>query len=439
MLFGWFPITFFLFLHLPPHKAAFASYIGAWLFLPVANISLPVLPDLSKGLSVSLSVIVCVILFDSKKLRQLKFCRYDIPMLIWCLCPIATSMSNNLGLWDGLSSSLGAVVFWGISYIVGRLYINSSVSIQDLAISIIIGGMIYVPLILYEVRMSPELHSYVYGFNQSEWIEHIRYGSWRPKVFMQHGLMVALWMALTTTIAFWLWRSRLLKKLFGLPPIFIVAILITTTILCKSANGIAVLFLGCGFYYVCKITKSTIPLIIFLLLIPGYIGVRSTGAWKGESIKEFALLLFDEERAGSLGARMHQEDVFSKKAWERPILGWGGWKRGFPHDVYGDQMTRGVDALWIVAFSENGYVGIGSLVITILIGPLIILRRYKKKVLTNQEKNSNLVVVMSLVAVLFMLDSLYNGMLNPVYVIISGGLVSICLIKYTKNTAIEFR
>jgi type IV secretory pathway VirB3-like protein len=430
VLLGWFPITFFLFSRLPKHKAVFSSYIGAWLFLPVANISLPLLPDISKGIVVSFSVIVCVILFNSKKLKQLKLCRYDIPMIVWCLCPIATSINNNLGLWDGLSSSLGAIMSWGIPYVVGRLYVNSYESLCDLAVNIIIGGLIYVPLVLYEVRMSPELHSYVYGFHQSEWLEHIRYGSWRPKVFMQHGLMVALWMALTTTIAFWLWRARRLKKIFGIPPLFIVAILATTTILCRSGNGTAVLFIGCGLYYVRKITKSIVPLIIFLLLIPGYIGIRSTGVWEGESLKKLALILFDEERAGSLGARMYQEDVFSKKAWERPIFGWGGWKRGFPVDEYGKQMTRGVDALWVIAFSENGYVGVISLTMAMLIGPFLMLRRYKTKMFKRKEEEAIIFTIpMSLVVTLFMLDSLFNGMLNPIYIIISGGMVSVFIIK----------
>ena len=44
--------------------------------------------------------------------------------------------------------------------------VNTADTLRDLCLSIIIGGVIYLPLCLYEIRMSPQLHSIFYGFLQ---------------------------------------------------------------------------------------------------------------------------------------------------------------------------------------------------------------------------------------------------------------------------------
>ena len=59
----------------------------------------------------------------------------------------------------------------------------------------VLGGLIYVPLCLFEVRMSPQLHNMVYGFAQHSFGQTVRGGGWRPMVFMQHGLAVGLFMS----------------------------------------------------------------------------------------------------------------------------------------------------------------------------------------------------------------------------------------------------
>ncbi len=41
-------------------------------------------------------------------------------MAVWCACPIASSLTNGLGLYDGLSASFGRFVMWGLPYLLGR-------------------------------------------------------------------------------------------------------------------------------------------------------------------------------------------------------------------------------------------------------------------------------------------------------------------------------
>ncbi len=432
-LLSWIPITLILFANFQNHRAAFYSILIGWLFLPQSVIALPGLPDFSKSLAISVSVLFGLIIFDSAKLRELKISKFDIPILIFLLTPIATSLSNGLGLWDGLSSSVGTIMIWGIPYMVGRIYFNELTRASELFHLVIVGGLIYVPFVLFEARMSPKLHDMVYGYTQHSWAQHIRYGGWRPKVFMQHGLMVALWMAITAIAAFWNWRIGLHKKILGLPAFFVFAVLCIATLLCKSGNGLIILVIGCLSYLPFRLMRSTILLILLLLSLPVYMGVRSTATWDGVEALEILSMVVDDERTGSVRARMKQEDHFSEKALERPFLGWGGWKRSFPYNDKGRQMTRGVDALWVIIFGKNGYIGLAGLVLTVMTGSWLILRSYKTRRESLSGNDYDFVIALAVIPVLFMLDCLYNAMISPVYILISGSLVALYLSESVTN------
>ena len=65
----------------------------------------------------------------------------------------------------------------------------------------------------WEVRMSPQLHSSMYGFRPFRFDQAYRWGGYRPSVFMQHGIALGLFMASCTLVAFWLWRSGFPKRI----------------------------------------------------------------------------------------------------------------------------------------------------------------------------------------------------------------------------------
>ncbi len=112
-------------------------------------------------------------------------------MVIWCLCAFASSISNGLGIYDGIAASLVRIVTYGVPYLIGRIYLNNLNGMRQLAIGIFLGGLIYVPFCLLEVAISPQIHRMVYGYHGiREFGQAIRYGGFRPNVFMQHGLSV---------------------------------------------------------------------------------------------------------------------------------------------------------------------------------------------------------------------------------------------------------
>ncbi|NTV97881.1 MAG: hypothetical protein HGA70_01785, partial [Chlorobiaceae bacterium] len=47
-MFGWIPVVILLFKKLEPRLAASVAFVAGWMFLPIAAINLPGLPDYTK-------------------------------------------------------------------------------------------------------------------------------------------------------------------------------------------------------------------------------------------------------------------------------------------------------------------------------------------------------------------------------------------------------
>ena len=422
MLFGWIPLSALFFYLLKPHRAVLFSIIGGWLFLPVIDFDLPGLPTFSKSTSIALGLIIGSFLFRKIKSASFHWKIYDLPVLVFCLSPFFTSLSNKLGFTNGLSDVFSHFLGWGIPYLAGRIHFTSDDKIKDLCFGIIVGGLIYLPLCLYEIRMSPQLSNIFYGFFPHSFLQHIRYGGFRPIVFMKHGLMVSLWMANSTIAAFWLWQNRELMRIKGIPMFLLIVPLTFATVLCKSANGWVALFLGFVGYFILRFLKSLKPFQIFILLIPLYLFLRIFGGLPITDIVELSSGIFDVDRTASLEIRLKQEDLFREKALQRPFLGWGGYGRYWPIDEQtGQSQIKMVDALWTVIFGKFGFIVLSSMVLMILIGPWLTLL-YQSKIPFDSSFFQTAPLALSFIVVLFMLDSLVNAMFNPVYILISGGL-----------------
>ena len=154
-LFGWLPVIMMIFSTTPPRRAVVVCFIGAWLFLPYAGYDLPGIPDYSKRSATSLGVMLATVIYRSDWLFATRLRWFDVPMLVLCSCPMASSLANGLGAYDGLSASFTYVVTWGLAYLIGRVYFTRPEHLRELALGIVAGGLIYVPLCAWEFRMSP--------------------------------------------------------------------------------------------------------------------------------------------------------------------------------------------------------------------------------------------------------------------------------------------
>lgn len=424
-MFGCIVVFLILFASMQPRRAVLASFLGAWLFLPIMVYEVEGLPDYSKLFATCFGIMIAVIIFDFKRLIGFRPKWVDIPMFVWCTVPVASSVVNGLGVYDGLSESLDQIILWGIPYFLGRIYFTDWKHLKDLAVAIIISGVVYAPLVLFEMRMSPQLHNVVYGFLQHRFDQTFRFGLWRPMVFMQHGLMLAFWLMTVTLLAIWLWRSGTFRKIshprlpFDIPFWVAGGLFLLLTIFSVSVNAWLWLLIGLIALFVTERIQTPWLVIILILAIPFYIVTNGLGLWPQDTAVDFAIGLFGPERAQSLEFRYNNEDLLSEKARDQWLFGWAGWDRQLVTQEWGP--TTVPDSLWVIVFGKFGVVGLLGLVFSLLLPTIIFIYRYPPWLWAHP--NLAPAAAMSVILILYMFDGLLNAMINPLFMLSAGGLL----------------
>jgi tetratricopeptide (TPR) repeat protein len=418
-LFGWLPLVLVIFSLLPPRRAVIAAFISAWLFLPMAGYQIPAFPDYTKRTATSLAVLLGMALFHSDLLFALRPRWFDLPIVIYCcFCPIASSLSNGLGFYDGCSVALIASVTWGLPYLIGRVYFTRLEHLRELAVGIFIGGIACVPLCWWEMRMSPQLHYTLYGFQNGGWGE-MSFGGYRPKLFLSCALELGLWMTATATTGFWLWASGSVKKLYGFPSGWFVLALIATAILCKVTGAVIILILGLSVWSLLKWSGSRLPAVGLILVPVLYIATRTSANWTGDQAVDLIRMIVNDRRAQSLEFRMKNENLLAAHALRQPWFGWGGWGRNFVTDRYGRALTT-VDGMWIIALGTHGLTGLISFESALLLPMVILVRRYPVR--TWRTPTLAPAAVLAILANLYTIDCIANAMVNPIYYLALGGV-----------------
>lgn len=421
-LFGWIPLILVLFAALQPRRAVLAAYLIGWMFLPMASFKIAGIPEYSKVTATNVGVLLGVLLFDLGRLTTFRPRLIDLPMAIWCGCSYVSSMQNGLGAYDGASAVVYKVLLWGIPYFIGRIYLTDLRALREAATAVFIGGLVYMPLCLLEIKVSPQLHRWVYGYFQHDFAMTIRLGGYRPMVFMQHGLMVAMWMTTSALCGLWLWQTKSIKRLWGMPMGGLVAALMVTAVLCKSINALFLMGLGIGVLYGVRWFRTRAFVVALVAVAPMYLVLRISGVMDGRALVSLATDLVGKERAESLKFRIDNEDLLVGKAMKQPLFGWGGWNRYRVIDEDGN--TQGItDGMWVIAIGENGLVGLTAATTALLLPTLLLTRRLKSRDWSHPLGSA--AAVLSIVGALHMIDNLPNGMFNPVYVLAVGGLASL--------------
>lgn len=432
VMFGWIPVVLYLFGWLPARWALIVCFITAWLFLPQAEFPLPGLPDYTKMTATCYGVLLATIVFDAKRFSSFRFGWLDLPMLVWCVCPLASSISNELGWYDGVTAVVAQTATWGVPYYLGRLYLNDLDGLRKLAIGIFAGGLVYVPLCLLETRISPQLHNLVYGYHAHDFSQTIRYGGFRPTVFMQHGLMVGAWMMAAVLIGVWLWKAGVIKQLWGIPIGQLVAALLVTFILIKSTGAWLLLAIGIVIFFVAKWFRTAFPLFLLMATMSFYLYLAVTGTFVADQIVSSMYGIFPEDRVASLEFRFNNEELLSDKARERIVFGWGGWGRNRVYDEWGEDISV-TDSLWIIAFGNYGAVGVVSLTASLLLPGIGFLQRYPVSLWFNRKVAPG--AALTVLLVLYMLDCVLNAMINPIYMLACGGIAGVAL-KQTSSSKV---
>ncbi len=419
VMFGWLPVVLVLFTKLPARRAVIVAFVVAWLFLPVARYEFSGLPEYTKMSATCVGILLAAVLFAGERFRAWRFHYLDLPMLLWCVSPCISSLGNGLGLYDGVSALVNQSTVWALPYVIGRLFLNDEQALRELCLGLFIGGLAYIPFCLYEGRMSPQLHRMFYGFHaHPDFGQSIRFGGYRPMVFMEHGLMVGMWMASASLTGVWLWHGRVVERLRGYRIRNLMIVQLIVTVLVKSMAALGLMCFGLGVLFASVRFRTRIFAIVLLMLPPLYIFGRTSSLWTGESLTD-NIAKINADRAESLQFRLDNETILVEKAMQRPVFGWGGWGRSRVYNELGEDIST-TDGLWIITLGKYGLFGLSMLVLTIL-GPAV---SFVVKVRPAKWRTASYapMAALSILLSLYMVDNLLNAMVNPIFILTAGGL-----------------
>lgn len=420
-MFGWVPFVALLFLWLPPRRAVLTAFLLGWFLLPCkTQFKVEMLPAYDKVSAIGLLTLACALIADPQSFLRVRPRWYDIPMLVFCCGVFVTSVMNGLGEYDGGSAVLGRVVPVGFPYILGRVYFGEVRYLREILIGLGVAAICLLPFLWYEMRMAPMLHYHVYGISL---YSTMRYGLWRPSVFLYNGLILGMWLTILSMVMVTIWRYTVVRRFWLIPVGWATAVFVVTTFACVSTGALVLLVLGLAALFAIWRLGWGRAVVIALALMPlFYISVRATGSWSGDIVVETSRDLFGEDRAGSLLTRIVNEDALSERAWLRPVWGWGGWGRNRVRDEQGRDISL-TDGYWIIVFGVSGLVGLVSYLAMVTIPPIKAAMMLHGRMWRSRRYAP--VVCFAIVIPLWTMDNLLNAMVSPVLLLILGGMAGL--------------
>lgn len=425
------PATIVAFASLRPTRAVLVVLLGGQLLLPeLVAFDAPLVPPLDKQSLPALCMLGAALVTARRQIAQARPGRgIDALMFLAVVAIVGTVLTNRdpltygprtlVGhtLTDVLSEAIRMILGPLIPFFLGRALFRTSADARDLLKAMVIAGVLYSPFIAMELRLSPQWHRWVYGYAQHAWEQVFRGGGWRPQVFMAHGLALALFMCATGVAGWSLSRARV--ALFGVPAAIPAAFL---SILLALMNSLGALIYGVAMLPVLWFLKPKSQLRVAVLLatiVAVYPLLRTAEAFPQQALVGWAARI-NQDRASSLEFRFVNEAMLLDKALERPWFGWGGFARSHVFDERGEDISV-VDGAWIGLFA--GYGSLGYIArFGLLLLPIFMAHRALDKV---APRDRPLLAGAALMAAVYVIDLLPNGMFNELPMFFSGSLAGL--------------
>lgn len=347
VLWSWVPVTLLLFWKLPPARAAVASLLGGWLLLPTARFAgatvaadfpywimpacLPSDGWTTKARVVGVALLLGVMAFDPGAWRRFRPSAFDLPILGWCLCPIASGLANGRGPAASVADAAYLAESWGVPYLLGRLYLGHPAGLYELARGFVVGGLAYLPLCATELVAGPVFYEGLYGFHPYQRDGVARYVGSRPIAFLEHGNQLGTWLAMSALVAAWLWRSGQLRRVLGMPGGAVAAALVAQAVASQSAGAVILLVAGLGSIELARRSGRVWPLALAMAVVLAFVGARAANLFDAKALAMRTAvgrrLAAASERLDrrSLGWRLRVEERAARVALRRPALGTGTW------------------------------------------------------------------------------------------------------------------
>jgi hypothetical protein len=441
MLMIWPLASLVMFRRMPLERALIWSILGGYLVLPpIAAFDLPLVPAMDKYSIPTISAFLIIFLVLRRRISLWPatlgprilvagFVLGVVPTVITNGEPIIFQVLENsapivflidqlpgLGLRD-LFSVLVKQIIVLLPFFLARQFLSSDRGLRELLLALVVAGVIYSIPALIEIRLSPQINTWIYGFFQQSFLQAIRNGGYRPVVFLPHGLWLAFFFMTSVLAAAAMSRSlRGPERLrYLLLTLYLAAILLLS-------NSLASLAYGMVLTPVVLLASARMQIrlaILFAVIAVIYPILRNTGMVPLDAILAQAET-FSPERAQSLDFRFNNEEQLLARAQEKPWFGWGGWGRNLVrHSETGEILTI-PDGAWIIVFGTFGWLGYIAQM-GLLAAPLLMLGRQMRK-MRSRDLSPHVAAIATILAIT-MIDMLLNDTLIPVTWMFAGAVL----------------
>ena len=387
VLYSWPVLVFFLYRHMSVERAFIWSILLGYLFMPPASAAfdLPALPEFSKIEIAAVSSFIFAVAFHGLRIIRIPRNLFVLALLgAYVTAPVLTTITNletiSFGFieLDGISpTQIPALVFGRlfslIPYIMAYSLLSKFEHLADIMMAILIGALAYSVLILFEVRFSPQLNIWIFGFFQHVFAQMVRGDGFRPIVFLYHALWVGFFtvMAVVAAVSLFLNKNKtstpfLLDPAHVLRPYF------------RHDTGFVYIYLTAYLMVVLVVSKSLGPivlgfgLVVALLTMPRQIVLTAAAALafivlSYPILRTFGLVptelligtadIASSDRGSSLAFRLFNEAILLDRANEKVLFGWGAGSRHLVLDPIGGRLLTIPDGQWIITLGVNGAYG----------------------------------------------------------------------------------
>lgn len=417
-----------LYANKPVGQATILTFLCAQLLLPVgAVIKFEMVPPIDKNSVASFAALIgCLFSTRRTSVGPQKFGLVEILIAVFLVGPFITAELNTdtlfVGgvilpggdLYEALSSVENAFIFL-IPFLLGRYFLRDPPDTETILRTLVAAWLIYSLPILFEWRMSPQLHTWVYGYSQGLNTE-VRDGGMRPRVFVGNGLLLSFYEMTSVVAAVALWKARI--KILNFSAAGVSAYLFVVLSMCRSLGA---LLYGIMLVPLVRLAKPQVQarfgmaLVIMALLYPAS---RITKLFPAQQLVELADKV-SPDRSRSLQFRFDQEDDLLQHASERFFFGWGrfGRNRVYREGVGDSSIT---DGAWIITLGQFGFVGFLAQFGLIAIG---VFRTSAAVQLVGSERQRILLAAMALIVAINLVECLPNAAMTPWTLLLAGAIL----------------
>lgn len=439
-LFAWPLISVILFVQLPVEKAAIWSLFGGWLLLPSATVvNPPLVPPLDKFSIPAVSTFLLCCMKGSQLPAPKRSMLIYALATVWTFAPLLSSLNNSYEIQIGDRSLPGFYppnalkigfdnLIRLLPFFIGMRFLSTDRSRALLLKALPSAALFYSVPMLFEVRMSPQLHKWVYGFFPHSFVQQYRDGGFRPVVFMGHGLEVALFTSLAVMACLVMRRAK--WQIFRQPASLAAGYLAVVLVFCKTWGANIYLIIAAPILWFTRPRTWVRISIVLTLLVCAYPVLRNYDIVPVHRIMDLANSI-NPARAASFNVRVKNEDILLDKANQKPFFGWGADGRNRVYEAVTGEDISVTDGEWIITYGSWGWVGYLSY-FGLFAAAMFIARRGVRGPVT---ENSVAIGGLSLLAAINVADLIPNASLLPFSYLAAGSVAAGVHVRATKKFA----